>query len=167
MVVWLLKLEDGQVRLQSRLEQEEEAKAALMSRIQRLTKLILVSTKASQSPKFPQRAGLRRRHSFGEEEVFCTFPISFFPSSGVMSGWLLLNICHFMIRCSFHSMWQLAYLPHRRRDIVLDDDNMDMYVSLDGTAEIDIVDDKLREEKRTKKTGLLSWLKPRVCYFYS
>lgn len=117
------KLEDGQVRLQSRLEQEEEAKAALMSRIQRLTKLILVSTKASQSPKFAQRAGLRRRHSFGEEE--------------------------------------LAYLPHRRRDIVLDDDNMDMYVSLDGTAEIETVDDKLREEKRTKKTGLLSWLKPR------
>lgn len=31
--------------MQSRLEEEEEAKAALMSRIQRLTKLILVSTK--------------------------------------------------------------------------------------------------------------------------
>lgn len=36
-----------------------------------------------------------------------------------------------------------------------------MYVSLDGSAEI--VDDKFREERRTKKTGLLSWLKPRVC----
>lgn len=31
--------------MQSRLEEEEEAKAALMSRIQRLTKLILVSSK--------------------------------------------------------------------------------------------------------------------------
>ncbi|AQK64625.1 Kinesin-like protein KIN-7D mitochondrial [Zea mays] len=40
-----LKLEAGQVKMQSRLEEEEEAKAALMSRIQRLTKLILVSTK--------------------------------------------------------------------------------------------------------------------------
>ncbi|KAI3695489.1 hypothetical protein L1987_78486 [Smallanthus sonchifolius] len=39
------KLEEGQVKLQSRLEEEEEAKAALMSRIQRLTKLILVSSK--------------------------------------------------------------------------------------------------------------------------
>ncbi|KAI8026799.1 hypothetical protein LOK49_LG02G01352 [Camellia lanceoleosa] len=39
------KLEEGQVKMQSRLEEEEEAKAALMSRIQRLTKLILVSTK--------------------------------------------------------------------------------------------------------------------------
>ncbi|GAB4858876.1 hypothetical protein Ancab_010353 [Ancistrocladus abbreviatus] len=38
------QLEEGQVKMQSRLE-EEEAKAALMSRIQRLTKLILVSTK--------------------------------------------------------------------------------------------------------------------------
>ncbi|GJN02901.1 hypothetical protein PR202_ga20292 [Eleusine coracana subsp. coracana] len=36
-----LQLEAGQVQLQSRLEQEEEAKAALMGRIQRLTKLIL------------------------------------------------------------------------------------------------------------------------------
>ncbi|KAL0359397.1 UNVERIFIED_CONTAM: Kinesin-like protein KIN-7K, chloroplastic [Sesamum angustifolium] len=115
------KLEDGQVRLQSRLEQEEEAKAALMGRIQRLTKLILVSTKASPSSRFPHRPGLRRRHSFGEEE--------------------------------------LAYLPHRRRDLVLDDENMDMYVSLDGSTET--VDDKLREEKRTKKNGLLSWLKLR------
>ncbi|XP_065637009.1 kinesin-like protein KIN-7K, chloroplastic [Quercus suber] len=63
------KLEDGQVKLQSRLEQEEEAKAALLSRIQRLTKLILVSTKSSQSSRFPHRPGPRRRHSFGEEEV--------------------------------------------------------------------------------------------------
>ncbi|PIN07172.1 Kinesin-like protein [Handroanthus impetiginosus] len=115
------KLEDGQVRLQSRLEQEEEAKAALMGRIQRLTKLILVSTKASQSSRFPHRPGLRRRHSLGEEE--------------------------------------LAYLPHRRRDLVLDDENMDLYVSLDGNAEN--LDDKLREEKRTKKNGLLGWLKLR------
>ncbi|KAK0585113.1 hypothetical protein LWI29_023569 [Acer saccharum] len=51
------KLEDGQVKLQSRLEQEEEAKAALLSRIQRLTKLILVSSKASQSSRFPHRPG--------------------------------------------------------------------------------------------------------------
>ena len=65
-----MKLEDGQVALQSRLEEEEEAKAALLSRIQRLTKLILVSTKSSPSSRFPNRSGPRRRHSFGEEEVF-------------------------------------------------------------------------------------------------
>lgn len=115
------KLEDGQVRLQSRLEEEEEAKAALMGRIQRLTKLILVSTKASQSPRVPHRPGPRRRHSFGEEE--------------------------------------LAYLPHRRRDHILDDESMDLYVSPDGNAKT--VDDPLKEEKRMKKNGLLNWLKLR------
>ncbi|XP_022747162.1 kinesin-like protein KIN-7K, chloroplastic isoform X2 [Durio zibethinus] len=115
------KLEDGQVKLQSRLEQEEEAKAALLSRIQRLTKLILVSTKASQSSRLPQRPGPRRRHSFGEEE--------------------------------------LAYLPHRRRDLILDDENVELYVSLEGNTETG--DDTLKEEKKTRKNGLLNWLKLR------
>ncbi|MBA0752464.1 hypothetical protein Gogos_001297 [Gossypium gossypioides] len=114
-----LKLEDGQVKLQSRLEQEEEAKAALLSRIQRLTKLILVSTKASQSSRFPQRPGLRRRHSFGEEE--------------------------------------LAYLPHRRRDLILDEENVELYVSLEENAG----EDTVKEEKKTRKHGLLNWLKLR------
>jgi centromeric protein E len=63
------KLEDGNVKLQSRLEQEEEAKAALLARIQRLTKLILVSTKATPTSRFSPHPGPRRRHSFGEEEV--------------------------------------------------------------------------------------------------
>nr|XP_048321339.1 kinesin-like protein KIN-7K, chloroplastic isoform X2 [Ziziphus jujuba var. spinosa] len=115
------KLEDGQVKLQSRLEQEEEAKAALLSRIQRLTKLILVSTKASQSTRFPHRPGHRRRHSFGEEE--------------------------------------LAYLPYKRRDLILDDESIEFYVPLEGNAEI--ADDTTKEEKKTKKHGLLNWLKLR------
>ncbi|KAL4379213.1 hypothetical protein GQ457_02G024490 [Hibiscus cannabinus] len=113
------KLEDGQVKLQSRLEQEEEAKAALLSRIQRLTKLILVSTKASQSSRFPQRPGPRRRHSFGEEE--------------------------------------LAYLPHKRRDLFPEDENDELYVSVEENAG----DDTLKEEKKTRKHGLLNWLKLR------
>lgn len=66
------KLEAGQVKLQSRLEEEEEAKAALMGRIQRLTKLILVSTKNALPSSIPERPGNRRRHSFGEDEV-CNF----------------------------------------------------------------------------------------------
>ncbi|PON56310.1 Kinesin-like protein [Trema orientale] len=114
------KLEDGQVKLQSRLEQEEEAKAALLGRIQRLTKLILVSTKTPQSSRFPHRPGPRRRHSFGEEE--------------------------------------LAYLPHKRRDLILDDENIDLYVPIEGNAESP--DDTLKE-KKTRKHGLLNWLKLR------
>ena len=58
------------MKLQSRLEEEEEAKAALMGRIQRLTKLILVSTKSSISSNVSGKASLRRRHSFGEDEVY-------------------------------------------------------------------------------------------------
>ncbi|MFQ6631874.1 hypothetical protein Gotur_010035, partial [Gossypium turneri] len=115
------KLQDGQVKLQSRLEQEEEAKAALLSRIQRLTKLILVSTNASQSSRLPQRPGPRRRHSFGEEE--------------------------------------LAYLPHRRRDMTLDGENVELYVSLEGNAETGC--DTLKKEKKARKNGLLNWLKHR------
>ncbi|URD92206.1 KISc [Musa troglodytarum] len=115
------KLEDGHVKLQSRLEQEEEAKAALLGRIQRLTKLILVSTKANQSPRFPQRAGPRRRHSFGEEE--------------------------------------LAYLPYRRRDMILDNENGVFYAPLEGFGETN--DDASKEEKKNRKHGLLNWFKIR------
>lgn len=63
------KYEDGHAKLQSRLEQEEDAKAALLGRIQRLKQLILVSTKATHSPRFHQHPASRRRHSFGEEEL--------------------------------------------------------------------------------------------------
>ncbi|CAL0311036.1 unnamed protein product [Lupinus luteus] len=113
------KLEDGQVKLQCRLEQEEEAKAALLGRIQRLTKLILVSTKASHSTRFPNRPGPRRRHSFGEEE--------------------------------------LAYLPYKRRDLILDEENIDLYVNVEGNSVT--ADDSFKEEKKAKKHGLLKWLK--------
>lgn len=64
-----LQLEAGQVKLQSRLEEEEQAKAALMGRIQRLTKLILVSTKSTMQPNIREKPGHRRRHSFGEDEL--------------------------------------------------------------------------------------------------
>ncbi|PWA83303.1 kinesin motor domain-containing protein [Artemisia annua] len=115
------KLEDGQDKLQSRLEQEEEAKEALLSRIQRLTKLILVSNKSSHASRFSHRPGLRRGQSFGEEE--------------------------------------LAYLPQRRRDLSLEDENTELYVSLDGSTETN--NDVLKEEKKIKKPGLLNWLKLR------
>jgi centromeric protein E len=66
------------VKMQSRLEEEEQAKAALMGRIQRLTKLILVSTK-NTLPSTPiiDKSTHRRRHSFGEDEVRIHFPANF------------------------------------------------------------------------------------------
>ncbi|GMJ09750.1 kinesin 7.4 [Hibiscus trionum] len=62
------QLEEGQVKMQSRLEEEEEAKAALMSRIQRLTKLILVSTKNTIPGGLSELPSHQRSHSVGEED---------------------------------------------------------------------------------------------------
>ncbi|KAJ0971064.1 hypothetical protein J5N97_019023 [Dioscorea zingiberensis] len=62
------KLEEGQVKMQSRLEEEEEAKAALMSRIQRLTKLILVSTKNTIPSCLSDLSNHHQRHSMGEDD---------------------------------------------------------------------------------------------------
>lgn len=50
-------------------EEEDEAKAALMGRIQRLTKLILVSTKSSLQGKASIKPDHIWRHTFGEDEV--------------------------------------------------------------------------------------------------
>ncbi|XVE93713.1 hypothetical protein REPUB_Repub01dG0217900 [Reevesia pubescens] len=62
------QLEEGQVKMQSRLEEEEEAKAALMSRIQRLTKLILVSTKNTIPGCLNDVPGHQRSLSVGEDD---------------------------------------------------------------------------------------------------
>ncbi|RDX75188.1 Kinesin-like protein KIN-7D, mitochondrial [Mucuna pruriens] len=64
------KLEEGQVKMQSRLEEEEEAKAALMSRIQRLTKLILVSSKNVIPGYLTDVPNHQRSHSVGEDDKF-------------------------------------------------------------------------------------------------
>ncbi|KMT00370.1 hypothetical protein BVRB_9g216780 isoform A [Beta vulgaris subsp. vulgaris] len=63
------KLEEGQVKMQSRLEEEEEAKAALMSRIQRLTKLILVSSKNNIPSILGDVAGFQRSQSDVKSEL--------------------------------------------------------------------------------------------------
>ncbi|XP_021849955.1 kinesin-like protein KIN-7D, mitochondrial [Spinacia oleracea] len=63
------KLEEGQYKMQSRLEEEEEAKAALMSRIQRLTKLILVSSKNNIPSYLGDVAAYQRSHSDDKLEL--------------------------------------------------------------------------------------------------
>ncbi|PIN26244.1 Kinesin-like protein [Handroanthus impetiginosus] len=62
------QLEQGQSKLQSRLEEEEEAKAALMSRIQRLTKLILVSSKNTIPGYTSDVHSHQRSHSAAEDD---------------------------------------------------------------------------------------------------
>ncbi|CAH8356970.1 unnamed protein product [Eruca vesicaria subsp. sativa] len=62
------QLQEGQVKMQSRLEEEEEAKAALMSRIQKLTKLILVSTKSSIPGYIADAPSHQRSISAGKDD---------------------------------------------------------------------------------------------------
>ena len=57
--------------MQSRLEEEEEAKAALISRIQKLTKLILVSTKNSRTGYLGDVPTHQRSLSAGNDDVSC------------------------------------------------------------------------------------------------
>ncbi|KAK7264249.1 hypothetical protein RJT34_31855 [Clitoria ternatea] len=64
------KLEEGQVKMQSRLEEEEEAKVALMSRIQRLTKLILVSSKNAIPGYLTDAPSHHRSLSVGEDDKY-------------------------------------------------------------------------------------------------
>ncbi|XP_057836682.2 kinesin-like protein KIN-7E, chloroplastic isoform X2 [Cryptomeria japonica] len=118
------QLKAGQVKLQSRLEEEEQEKAALMGRIQRLTKLILVSTKNTIPSNFPERSGHRRRHSFGEEE--------------------------------------LAYLPDRRRDLLIDDeDSHDSEFSMEGKGDNNPMEETIKDKKKNRKHGMLNWFKLR------
>ncbi|KAL5704432.1 Kinesin-like protein KIN-7E [Ranunculus cassubicifolius] len=126
-----LQLEAGQVKLQSRLEEEEQDKAALMGRIQRLTKLILVSTKNTVSSSLADKSGYRRRHSFGEDE--------------------------------------LAYLPDRKREYLIDDDvgSLDSEFSLEGRCEMTSLDDLGRYDKKSRRRGMLSWFKLRRSEFPS
>ncbi|CAN1176128.1 Kinesin-like protein KIN-7E, chloroplastic [Linum perenne] len=118
-----LQLEAGQVKLQSRLEEEEQAKEALMGRIQRLTKLILVSTKNSMQPTVPERPSHRRRHSFGEDE--------------------------------------LAYLPDRKRDYIVEDDagSYASELSADGRDDIASLDDLVKDYRKSRRRGMLGWFK--------
>ncbi|KAG6403616.1 hypothetical protein SASPL_135842 [Salvia splendens] len=68
-IVLKQQLEEGQFKMQSRLEEEEDAKAALMSRIQRLTKLILVSSKNAMPGYMNDMASHQRSLSVAEDEL--------------------------------------------------------------------------------------------------
>lgn len=60
--------------MQSRLEEEEEAKVALMSRIQRLTKLILVSSKNS-IPGCLSDVPSHQRNKSSFDDVSCLYKL--------------------------------------------------------------------------------------------
>lgn len=85
--------------MQSRLEEEEEAKAALMSRIQRLTKLILVSTK-NTIPGLDEVPTHQQYHSVGEDDVSCPFQLRVTENYGD----LYLSLNGACVRIFIHSI---------------------------------------------------------------
>ncbi|XP_057773203.1 kinesin-like protein KIN-7C, mitochondrial [Salvia miltiorrhiza] len=117
-----LQLEEGKIKLQSRLEEEEQAKAALMGRIQRLTKLILVSTKTTIQPNTVEKTSHWRRHSFAEDE--------------------------------------LAYLPDRKRESIIDDaGSIDSEILNDGRRDTANLDDLVQDYRKNRRRGMLDWFK--------
>ena len=84
--------------MQSRLEEEEDAKVALMSRIQRLTKLILVSSKNTIPGYLSDVPNHQRSHSVGEDDV------SSFSLSLSLSIYIYIYSCvnaQILLACSF------------------------------------------------------------------
>ncbi|KAG5601212.1 hypothetical protein H5410_032582 [Solanum commersonii] len=173
-----LQLEAGQVKLQSRLEEEEQAKAALMGRIQRLTKLILVSTKSTMQPNIHEKLGHRRRHSFGEDEVTAVLTNNLTDNTLCytsiedilpdMEHFTLLHECiHMMIKffssfsCLSSLMMQLAYLPDRKREYMIDEDagSIDSEISADGREGVINLDELVKDFRRNRKRGMLGWFK--------
>jgi centromeric protein E len=57
---------------------------------------------------------------------------------------------------------QLAYLPYKRRDIVLDNESNELLLPIEGFGLS--LEDSWKEEKKKRK-GLLNWFKLRVSNF--
>ena len=59
---------------------------------------------------------------------------------------------------------QLAYLPNRIRDFMIeDDDSHDSEFSMEGKGK-NSIEDSPKEEKKKKKHGMLNWFKLRVMF---
>lgn len=55
--------------------------------------------------------------------------------------------------------FQLAYLPYKRRDMILENESSEFTVPIEGC---ETGEDSSKEDKRNRKHGLLNWFKLRV-----
>jgi centromeric protein E len=53
---------------------------------------------------------------------------------------------------------QLAYLPDRKREYVIDDDAL----SMEGKGDVTNIDELVKDYKRNRRRGMLGWFKLRV-----
>ena len=87
--------------MQSRLEEEEEAKVALMSRIQRLTKLILVSSKNSIPGCLSDvPSHQRNKSSFDDVSFVYNFSSTYvYTFTSLVIVIAITNVKNFQIQC--------------------------------------------------------------------
>lgn len=59
---------------------------------------------------------------------------------------------------------QLAYLPDRKREYVIEDDTRSIgsEVSADGSSDITNIDELVKDYKRNRRRGMLGWFKLKV-----
>lgn len=59
---------------------------------------------------------------------------------------------------------QLAYLPDRKRESLIDDDDgsIDSEISVDGRSGATNLDELVRDYKRNRRRGMLGWFKLKV-----
>lgn len=111
--------------MQSRLEEEEEAKAALMSRIQRLTKLILVSSKNTLPGYLSDASTHQRGQSVSEENVcflllasLCYFKaFLYFCNISCLSCWKISKISFIRIKSWSYIVLPLFFL-HQKLEVL-------------------------------------------------
>lgn len=59
---------------------------------------------------------------------------------------------------------QLAYLPDRKREYMIDDDagSIDSEISMDGRGDVTNLDELVKDYKRNSRRGMLGWFKVKV-----
>lgn len=62
---------------------------------------------------------------------------------------------------------QLAYLPDKKREYMIDDDvgSLDSELS-EGISDAIHLDDPVKDDKRNRRRGMLGWFKLRVSSFF-
>lgn len=61
---------------------------------------------------------------------------------------------------------QLAYLPDRKREYMIDDDaeSIDPEISLEERGDVTNLDELVKDYKRNRRRGMLGWFKLRVIF---
>lgn len=64
---------------------------------------------------------------------------------------------------------QLVYLPDRKREYFIDDDDvsLDSELSLEGKLDLNNPDESARFDRRSRKRGMLGWFKLKVFLLYN